>query len=291
MHSPSAVPAEHTRGLVLSDAHLFAGHARRSPELFRTLAERLEGYDLCVLNGDMMEVLVPGMVLPDVVASCIHTIRSFCRQAMEVNPHCAIHYVIGNHEATEDYMRALQALAKEMPNLHIHPEYVCMGDAMFLHGDLPMYHKRLTQREAVKPYASGIGGFLTALYSPIQQLEVMVRARTSPVSRAVKTIADVLAKTTGLEHIHHVFFGHTHRPFAGLKEQGRSYYNTGAFNDGMQPMPLAFTFGEAGKIAHVEEVDLGIANPPRKRPNLTEFIANIRMTQAMMKAKQSDIAA
>lgn len=277
------------RGVVISDTHLFAGHARRSEKFLDNVIASLKRYDYCVWNGDILEVTVPGMTFPELFKHSSNKIRQLCEKAAKVNPNCEIHYVIGNHENPEEYILAVEALQKELPNLRVHRDYVVLGDAMFLHGDLPQYFNRLGARQ-VTDEKGAYPSILTALYSPIQKLETDIRNRTVPNITAVQKIARILRQNPLFDDILHVFSGHSHRAYTGMQEDGRNFYNTGALVDGAEANPLEFVIGAEGIVTEVVSAPIEIPVIQAKEFSLTDSIAHMRLTKALMADKWKQAA-
>lgn len=240
--------------LVLSDLHRGAAISAM-PQYETELRKTMAQYDHVVLNGDIFELFYIDKRYYDenatgkkattrIVRHAITSSINFLDDFLDHNPQTKLHFVLGNHENIKKFRHQLNRLQREHPNFEWSPEAIKIGDALFLHGDLPMSKATNEQRpkyglkHATKE--CGWADWLAAADAPGQAVVNLLR---SP-NRAVSMVHAWLEEHDGMgtvfcrenrkkkplemDGIRHVFFGHTHVKFHNMEYGGRIYHNTGA---------------------------------------------------------------
>jgi hypothetical protein len=232
------------RGFVLSDLHLFT---RRSVAAGweREIARAAGEGDFLVLNGDIVDFRWSTLpTLGDTVDAALRWLDHW----LVTYPDCRFYYVMGNHDGLDEFGRRLELLARLRPNLVWHPSAICLGSALFLHGDLPLRLGRGRSLRGPLPGALGQHGQLaddcyqlaTAARLPRAAVRIHTRRRTVvKVERALQ--ADPPYE---LGPVTDVYFGHTHLPFSGHRHNGLTFHNTGSAIRGMDGGLLAVDLRE-----------------------------------------------
>jgi UDP-2,3-diacylglucosamine hydrolase len=220
-------------GFVLSDLHLFT---RRSMAAGweGDIARAASAGDFLVFNGDIVDFR--WSTLPSVGDTIDAAVR-WLDHWLVAYPRCRFYYVMGNHDGLAEFGQRLELLSRLRPNLVWHPSAVCIGSALFLHGDLPLRLGRGRSLRGPLPEVLGQHGRLaddcyqlaTAARLPRAAVRIHARRRTvAKVERALQ--AD---PPYALGPVTDVYFGHTHLPFARHRHGGLTFHNSGSAIRGM----------------------------------------------------------
>jgi UDP-2,3-diacylglucosamine hydrolase len=227
-------------GHVVSDLHLYAQRsvAARHLDALDAAAGRSAFF---VLNGDIFDFRWSRLgSLGAAMEAGVVWLEELCRR----HPACRFHYVLGNHDAVEPFVRMLREAMPGIPNLALHESILKVGDALFLHGDTALHpqaglgpsSRRLKPTDRVK------GRTLSVLYRAVcaSHLHRAVAAVASP-RRSARTILHALHREGGpwLGGVTDIYFGHTHVPFNNLDVGGYRFHNTGSAIVGMRWNMLA----------------------------------------------------
>ncbi len=273
------------RLLVLSDLHRGAAISAM-PQYEAELRKTMATYDHVVLNGDIFELFYIDKRYYDenadgkkattrIVRHAITSSINFLDDFLDHNPQTTLHFVLGNHENIKKFRHQLNRLQREHPNFEWSPEAIKLGDALFIHGDLPMskatnaIRPKYELKHATKE--CGWADWLAAADVPGQAVVNYLRAPMRAIAKVhawlevhdgTETVffrENRKKKPLEMDGIRHVFFGHTHVKFHNLEYGGRLYHNTGALtktvmNHGGHGMLEAAI--EAGKVGDVKPLQL-----------------------------------
>ncbi len=215
-------------GWVVSDLHIFAARsdgARWLPELNRTARES----DFLVLNGDIFDFRWTR--LPTVAQTVQEAARMMGVLAL-ANPACDIHYVLGNHDCLEPFVRELEKLAMERANFRLHHTHVRLGPVLFLHGDLALGGKKhdpwtrplMAAEKRKGPVAGRV--YRWAVTARLHRVPELLHGRNRTARRIHGRLN--LAGDSRWQGVERVYFGHTHRPYASHVVEGVEFHNTGS---------------------------------------------------------------
>ncbi len=232
------------QGLVISDLHLLS-HRSRAEELLEGIREEIARVDLLVLNGDTFDFNWSS--LPSTTESVGAAIDWLDKLAGDFE-NCEVHYLFGNHDCLDYFLRALEFLALEHPHFHCHDQRFVIGRALFLHGDCanrrmdgPALERMCNAWSRDRPRtrlhsrlygiidAAGLSRRFHELYFP----------RPSTVKRIAHHLDHVFPGWR--DEVDDVYFGHTHQPFRDHEFEGVRFHNTGSAFHEMGFQPLTFS--------------------------------------------------
>jgi len=234
-----------TRGLVVSDLHLFARRSQGASH-FKSLQDKLADVDILVLNGDTFDFR--WSTLAD-EATTVTAALEWLGALADRHPHCQIHFIQGNHDCLISFRDQLVALTEKLPRLQCHTNELRLGPALFLHGDCAnrrMDVAELRRRRARWERSGQSGNLRCAAYRAIDRLGITRRGHEwiFPRERTVRRIAHYLdhASPDWRRQTRDCYFGHTHLPFSGHHFNGITFHNTGSAIEvrGMGFNPLFF---------------------------------------------------
>jgi UDP-2,3-diacylglucosamine pyrophosphatase LpxH len=225
------------RGFVVSDLHLFAQRSR-APSLQHHLDEAMGRADFVVLNGDIFDF--KWSTLPS-VEDTIRAALAWLECLARVNPATDLHYLLGNHDALEAFVRRLPTLAERLPNFHWHATHLRIGSAFFTHGDLSARSTvdgqpvRRLERKAVqkRELLHESYNYLVAL--KVHNVVRMTHGRRQSARRMLRLLAALDPRET--EGVVDVYSGHTHVSFRDHEEGGYRFHNTGSAIRGLRFRP------------------------------------------------------
>ena len=217
-------------GYVLSDLHLFTD--RSSAELYgEQIVEISHQADFIVLNGDIFDFKWARFKsVEESIRGAIDWLDILCAR----NKHCQIYYVMGNHDCLESFAEALDRIEHE--NFHWSPTHFRIGQALFLHGDLPLsgrdpFKRKLIKEEVVPSERAN------QLYTRIVNMRLhRVADLVNRKNKSVRSICAALGKFAcpDSEGVRDIYFGHTHVYFEELSFGGYVFHNTGGAIRGVQ---------------------------------------------------------
>lgn len=213
-------------GVVLSDLHVFA---QRSDQvrLERLIAALPRTFEFMVLNGDIFDFRW------SVYASEGKTVKAGCNWLLTLLqnfPQTRIFYVMGNHDCSQLWAKALADLRHERFSwsaTHCH-----IGTSLFIHGDLPLAGQNPYVRQLPEAYKR-VSAFDAASriydFAVDARLTHMARLLFKP-AQCVPKIHDLLVEHDQvlMDKVQDVYFGHTHVPFSCYPHKGIRYHNTGS---------------------------------------------------------------
>lgn len=222
----------------VSDLHLFSRRSqadRYRDQLHATAREA----EIFVLGGDIFDFRW------STLKSCQATIDAaiqWLEELVHPHPNCQFHFVLGNHDCNQKFVRRLDTLAATTPNLSWYDDYVRLGHSVFLHGDVAdadMNQAMLAlRRQKWHHDERRRGATANLLYDLVvnANLHKMVGQLANPQSRVAARIARYLEELghgpkNGLRHI---YFGHTHVAMSNFQFGGLMFHNGGAPIKGLE---------------------------------------------------------
>ncbi|MFO7973804.1 MAG: hypothetical protein R6V12_04135 [Candidatus Hydrogenedentota bacterium] len=216
---------------VVSDLHLFCKRSEAHLHV-DALEQAISESDRCVLNGDIVDFRW------SVFESEERTVReaiAWLEDLVSRYPHCTFHYVFGNHDSVLPFIKKVEDLAANTPNLSCHHDLLRLNSTVFLHGDV--VDRKMTQAEfeaarQIWHLDRKRGRLVNRLYD----LAFLLGAHRT-VPRIVfprKAVAERLVHY--LEDVGHgpdsgvtdVYYGHTHVAVRGYFYEGMYFHNGGA---------------------------------------------------------------
>ena len=229
-----SISAKTQLGHVTSDLHLFSrwSAANKHIAAIRRAAARSEFF---VLNGDVFDFRWTTLpTVDETMSAAVEWLGDFATD----HPHCQVHYVMGNHDASARFAEQLKVLAGELGNFEWHPSHVRLGNALFLHGDLVFhlqpespFERTLAQPMRKRSKAAGhCNRLLHAMRFHTWHAPVCRPKRCA--NRIIRSFeGDPAGLTAGVTD---VYFGHTHRMFTNYRLAGITFHNTGAAIGGIR---------------------------------------------------------
>lgn len=221
----------------VSDLHLFSKRSRE--EMYHvSLQHALQRAGCFVLGGDIFDFR--WSTLPSFQAS-LNAAEEWVEQLVQPRPECEFHYVLGNHDSHPQFVERLQNLARRLPNLKWHHEYLRRGEDVFLHGDvldgettsngLSLRRQRWADEKRKGPVSNALYDAAIAV-----RAHKMVGQLAHPRERTARKLLDYLhhvgqGPDSGLQR---VYFGHTHAAWNAFRYSGVSFHNGGAPMTGLQ---------------------------------------------------------
>jgi UDP-2,3-diacylglucosamine pyrophosphatase LpxH len=232
--------SQQQRGVWYSDTHLLCRRSDAAP-LLKSLHNVLERCQYLVAVGDEFDFAWSEIKDP-IAAAVDYKIRLAKRY-----PHCTFHTVLGNHDGSEEYLKALQEASKIYPNIVVHRYAVKLGKYLFTHGDCVHWNKTSTQ--VLDKYRHSFNnGWLPSQIEKVADriihtigvhrkvpellLEIML-PRKLQAERILSFIRHL--DLTLLDGVEYVCSGHTHKKFRGFKHAGYNFSNGGAHERGFRP--------------------------------------------------------
>lgn len=215
-------------GSVISDLHLFTNRsdAEYSAEAIR---QAFAESDFFVLNGDIFDFRWSTF---STVEATLNAAEEWIRSLAAVNLSCQIHYVLGNHDSPARFAAHLEMLAEQIPNFSWHPSHVRIGRNLFLHGDLPISHRRFSPFHRVLGHVEKRKGKLMNLaYAALisSRLHRVIDRFHSPLRCAQHIHRAIMNDKTDLaEGLTDVYFGHVHYVMHDFAYRGLRFHNTGS---------------------------------------------------------------
>lgn len=242
---------KHRKAHFLSDLHLFANRSFADavqPALYQSARES----QALILGGDIFDFRWSRW---QDHATTIRASVQWLESLLTVNPECRIHYLLGNHDASQAFTEELERLSLVYANLEWHPHLLRLQDKVFLHGDvidarLPLnegFHEQLDLLRKRKDERALPAAYRHKMYDAAVKTHVhrLVASVANPKARVLAKISDYLewANHGRGAGVRDVYFGHTHCPLEGEPFGGMRYHNPGATIKGMKfrliEIPLA----------------------------------------------------
>ena len=224
------------KAVITSDLHLFTRRTSADEHL-PELRERCRTADAVVLVGDIFDFR--WSVYGSVTESVRHAI-AWLAELCALNQGATVHYVIGNHDCVPEFTTSLEQLAARRGNFLWQAEWMRLGAAAFLHGDighpglrtdgLSDYRRKFMQHRPRGAVMNGL--YAGAVAARIHVLGARLLYPTQPVLRRIERY--LVAHDPAVASVREVYFGHTHRRLRGVEYGGRTYHNGGAPMPGME---------------------------------------------------------
>ena len=219
------------KGFVISDLHLFTDRSS-TQEIAVSMHNQLGRADFLVLNGDIFDFEWTHL---SSVEQTMDEAEQWLGHLARQYPDCVFYYILGNHDAFEPFVQRVNKMTKKLPNLHLCPTHLVLGKNLFFHGDLPLAQKNPWQRSPARHLSKKKSLWHLGYDWAVKcRLHTMVYSLFSPAYCA-KRIVSVLQEypKNFLAEIEHIYFGHTHFPFADFSHGQFSFSNAGAAINGV----------------------------------------------------------
>lgn len=215
----------------VSDLHLMANRsvAERYLDAIERAARQAEAF---VLGGDIFDFRWATTETADgAVEAAIRWLEELTRCCEA----CQFHFVLGNHDYHGPFIRRLDALHAQTPNLAWHRFYVRLGNSVFLHGDvadrvmnagtLAAARSRWLHHKRRGPVLSRLYDMvvLTRLHKPLPHIVYPKRV----VARRILAYLNSIGQGP-LDGVRNVYFGHIHRNLSEYSYGGLTLHNGGA---------------------------------------------------------------
>jgi UDP-2,3-diacylglucosamine pyrophosphatase LpxH len=229
------------RAAVISDSHIFCRRSRWREHL-AVMHDAADTAELFVFNGDTFD-----FKWRDCQSMAVSAARAilFLEDFAAAHPGCRLHVNLGNHDHAHHFIESLGTLARRTGNLTWASDYLRIGQALFLHGDVairPMnaedlrrYRARWLHRKRAGEFRNRIydAAFQTGAHVAVSRLAFPQRSTLRRISAYLEAIGHTAG--TGLRK---VCFGHTHVPMDGCHFNGIDWYNSGSMLAGMPFSPV-----------------------------------------------------
>jgi UDP-2,3-diacylglucosamine hydrolase len=223
-------------GYFLSDLHLLS--SRSDFHRYRNeLQSILKRAHTLVLGGDIFDFR--WSLHRSLDRSVMESIR-WLEELISSNPHCAFHYLLGNHDCHPAFVSELDRLSFRLPQLEWQPYRLRLGRCVFLHGDIldgGADHKALDVRRLKHGDRDSPPPYRFWLYDAVVKARLHRLAATlvNPRDWVLEKLSQYISEQgLGVEHgTTDVYFGHTHRRVDGVVYRGVKYHNGGAAIQGL----------------------------------------------------------
>lgn len=266
------------KGVVLSDLHVGAHFSSAKDDNVAAEIDRvIEGKDLCVLNGDILE----GFDLADIAGETDKTEKArkslkdgeeWLRELFDRHPNTNFVLVGGNHDGLKEFDELYTRLSNHPDYKHrvnYYPSVFEYGNAVFLHGDMPLHDNKLYRdpnnlpdiAKAVQPdFANELHRLAAPSASWIKKLgfyikhttdsieatlnkHIFATDRTTPALVEGRDVGKGMDPVLKYEKAEHVFVGHTHQTYSQRWDDFcHRYHNSGGTVKGSPEVfnPLEF---------------------------------------------------
>jgi UDP-2,3-diacylglucosamine pyrophosphatase LpxH len=219
----------------VSDLHMFSrrSQAASHEQALHATAARARTF---VLGGDIFDFRWSTFHSPDeTVRQAVRWLDGFVAS----HPRCEFHFVQGNHDCNRRFVAALETYNATRPHLTLHPYFLRLGKAVFLHGDVADHPSMCPQRLVKRREHWSRDEQRSKLRHTLYDLAVQAKLHrvagkiVHPRRRAVHRVLGYLSRVgQGRESgVEHVYFGHTHNALDHYRHGGMTFHNPGA------PMP------------------------------------------------------
>lgn len=221
-----------TKTYFVSDLHLLTRRtlAAKHQHAIEKAASKARRF---ILGGDIFDFHWSTLNCP---GKSVDTAMNWLNDLVSRHSNCEFHFVYGNHDYNQRFMRAMDSYSVGVQNLHTHRYFVRLGSSVYLHGDVAdkprLGHEQLETRRAKYLH----DGIQKPWRHTVYDLAIKARLHrvVSKLANPKKTVAHRVAgylnaigngAATGAKH---VYFGHTHEPMAGYRYGGMTFHNPGA---------------------------------------------------------------
>lgn len=265
-------------GVVMSDLHYGAHFSSAKRDRIENQIHRaIEGKDICVLNGDILE----GFDLPDIENDPDNTKKAYrslergrkwLMELFDRHPDTKFVLVGGNHDGLKQFDELYAELANHpsyKDRVDYYPSAFQCGNAVFLHGDMPLHGNKLyrdinhlpTIEDAAQPdftnnlhrlaapgatWINKLGFYAMLTTESVEKTlnkYIFGNKSEQPAMSANRVVGKGMDAALDHDSVEHVFIGHTHQAYMGRRDEyNRQYYNTGGTVKGAAEVfnPLSF---------------------------------------------------
>lgn len=231
------------RGIVVSDLHLFARRSR-GPARFDSIRDKLGEAEVLVLNGDTFDFRWSTVGnQAETRSAAIQWLRSLAGEL----PNCRIHFIVGNHDCVPSFRDELTRLALLLPHFQWHEHMLCLGSALFVHGDCA--HRRMDGDGLIHFRENWERDWrwnsaMAVAYECVDRIGITKRVHELhfPRQKTIERLAFYLdsARPGWRETTRDCYFGHTHLPFVNHEHDGIRFHNTGSAIHQQEFNPISF---------------------------------------------------
>ncbi len=234
--------------IFFSDLHLLS---RRSEGLKyqREIFQKTKRARTVVLGGDIFDFKwSEGKTFEQSIDWSIEWLRRLMVNAADAK----FYYLLGNHDAHPDFLKALDRLSLEAKNqFEWMAHWLKLNNTVFLHGDVldaNNCHQRLDEKRRVLSHQQISAPIVHKLYdvaikAKLHRAVIGIAARPARVLPALTKYLSQqqMSFEQGVEH---VYFGHTHRPLDESRYQNACFHNGGASISGLSFRIIDFQLPE-----------------------------------------------
>ncbi len=229
-------------GIFISDLHLFS---QRSVGLsrWRESFSQLERADQIILGGDIFDLRWSQV---GTFQQTIDEAGRWIDTAIRAHSRASWVYLLGNHDCHPEFQGMLDSVKATHPQFNWFPMSYVQGNRLFLHGDIldapqqggvDHYRKRFHE---IHPKGN-LSNFLYSTAVGFRVHKVVANARHRPAMTCQSLLDDLRSQLPhDLDGIDSIYFGHTHVPILGKRNQGYTFYNPGSGIRHLKYHPIPF---------------------------------------------------
>jgi len=238
------IPSAVRKGGTVSDLHILTNRTAIH-EYMEEIEAELADSDLFVFNGDIFDFQ---WSLHGGFEESVKVAVAWIEELISRHPHCLFVFINGNHDCTEEYKQALEALSAKWDNFAWEEYFLRVGDKVFLHGDVFNAGATRAKLDAYRNRYNAQarkGKILHSMYWAAARAGVpKVLLKFVSKKACARRITAYLRHELGADfgEIRDVFFGHVHTPFTDFEHAGLLFHNTGTAVMGLRMHIIRFKY-------------------------------------------------
>ncbi len=217
-------------GCYVSDLHMFSRRSQ-AERYADAIPQAIKQARMFVLGGDIFDFRWTTLAG---VAETVDRGVAWLVALIEQNPHCEVHYVLGNHDDNQLLMDHLERLAARYDHFTWERFYLRIDDKLFLHGDVAdrtMDHAALVERRnsdvhQTRPPSSHLA-YDVAIRARLHMVPSFVWHSPERVTKRIMSYLETIGQSPD-GSLRHVYFGHTHRAMLNYPCGDLLFHNGGA---------------------------------------------------------------